>query len=82
LRAALRWPHRDDAARSISAKAANLPRLIWTAAFGDRRTVLPILILGAMVAIAGLINFERWGNPFTFVDLHYATYGKSQTNGL
>jgi hypothetical protein len=82
LRAALRWPRRDDAARSISAKAANLPGFIWATAFGDRRTALPILILGAMAAMAGLINFERWGNPFTFVDLHYATYGKSQTNGL
>jgi hypothetical protein len=80
LRAALPWP-RQDAPRLLL-KAVNLPRLIWAATFGDRRTVLPILILGAGAAIAGVINFERWGNPFTFVDLHYATYGKSQTNGL
>lgn len=77
LRAALRWPRRDNAARPISAKAAKLPRLIWAAAFGDRRTVLPILILCAMAAIAGVINFERWGNPFTFVDLHYDLWKKS-----
>ena len=37
----------------------------------DERTWLPILTLGALAAAAGIVNFERWGNPFTFADYRY-----------
>jgi len=32
---------------------------------------LPLLILGLLAAAAGIINFERWGNAFTFLDPRY-----------
>jgi hypothetical protein len=36
------------------------------------RTVLPtIAILGLSAVVAGIVNFERWRNPFTFADFHY-----------
>lgn len=35
-------------------------------------TILPpIAILGLSAVVAGIINFERWRNPFTFADFHY-----------
>lgn len=35
-------------------------------------TILPpIAILGLSAVVAGIVNFERWGNPFTFADFHY-----------
>ena len=37
----------------------------------DERTWLPILTLGVLAAAAGIVNFERWGNPFTFADYRY-----------
>ena len=33
--------------------------------------LLPIAILGVGAIVAGVINFERWGNAFTFADFHY-----------
>jgi hypothetical protein len=35
------------------------------------------LILSAFVAIAAFINFERWGNPLTFVDLHLSIWAQT-----
>jgi hypothetical protein len=37
---------------------------------------LPVAILGLLAAAAGAVNFERWGNPFTFADFRY--YGEVQ----
>jgi hypothetical protein len=35
-------------------------------------TILPpIAILGLAAVAVGVINFERWGNAFTFADFHY-----------
>jgi hypothetical protein len=48
-----------------------------TQQFSDKETGLsstilpPIAILGVAAVVAGVINFERWGNPFTFADFHY-----------
>ena len=45
--------------------------------FSDKETALsstilpPIAILGVAAVVAGVINFERWGNAFTFADFHY-----------
>jgi hypothetical protein len=45
--------------------------------FSDKETALsptilpPIAILGVAAVVAGVINFERWGNPLTFADFHY-----------
>ncbi|HUC11663.1 MAG TPA: hypothetical protein VL985_14735 [Stellaceae bacterium] len=44
----------------------------------DRSVLLPVMILGMLAAGAGIINFERWGNPFTFADFRY--YGFVQNN--
>jgi hypothetical protein len=35
----------------------------------------PIAILGLSAAVGGIVNFERWGNPFTFADFHYYDMG-------
>ena len=48
-----------------------------TQQFSDTETGLsstilpPIAILGVAAVVAGVINFERWGNAFTFADFHY-----------
>jgi hypothetical protein len=48
-----------------------------TQQFSDKETGLsstilaPIAILGVAAVVAGVINFERWGNAFTFADFHY-----------
>jgi hypothetical protein len=34
------------------------------------RLLLPLAVLGVFAAAAGAINYERWGNPLTFVDLN------------
>jgi hypothetical protein len=33
--------------------------------------VPPVAILALAAAVAGAINFERWGNPLAFADFHY-----------
>jgi hypothetical protein len=33
--------------------------------------LLPAVILGVSAVVAGVVNFERWGNPFTFANFHY-----------
>ncbi len=69
------------AAPTISAKAAALARLALALAC-DRRLALPIAILAVFAAVAGVVNFGRWGDPFAFADYRYATYGKFQDNAL
>jgi hypothetical protein len=38
----------------------------------DARVLLPIFVLGLLAVVAGIVNFERWGNPLTFVDFQYS----------
>jgi hypothetical protein len=38
---------------------------------GDARVLLPIVVLGLLAAVAGVVNLERWGNPLTFVNYQY-----------
>ena len=33
---------------------------------------MPLVVLAVFVAVAGLINAERWGNPLVFVDIQHA----------
>lgn len=33
------------------------------------RLLAPLAVLGAFAALCGVVNYERWGNPFTFLDL-------------
>jgi hypothetical protein len=40
----------------------------------DMRVLLPIFVMGVLAAVVGIINFERWGNPFTFVNFYYEDY--------
>jgi hypothetical protein len=51
----------DRRIQRFSAKETGLPSTI----------LLPIAILGVAAVVAGVINFERWGNPFTFADFNY-----------
>ena len=39
-----------------------------------RRLLLPLLILGALAATAGLVNTLRWGNPLVFANYRYYLY--------
>jgi hypothetical protein len=63
----------------------------WLRYVRDRRTqfsgtatrlsstiLLPIAILGLGALVVGVINFERWGNAFTFADFNY--YDKRLSN--
>src|SRR5271154_7069829 len=34
-----------------------------------RPVIVPMAILGLFALACGVVNFERWGNPFTFADL-------------
>ena len=51
----------DRTARQVSARPARFSSAILPA----------IGVLGLAAAVAGFINFERWGNPFSFADFHY-----------
>ena len=48
----------------------------------DRRILAPITILGFFGGVVGVVNFQKWGNPFTFADYRYATYAGFQENAL
>ena len=37
----------------------------------DPSISLPIFVLGLLGIVVGLVNFKRWGNPWTFADFHY-----------
>ena len=51
----------DRGAQQFSVKASCLSSTILP----------PIAILGLAAALVGVVNFERWGNAFTFADFHY-----------
>jgi hypothetical protein len=36
----------------------------------DPTVLLPVIALGLMSVVAGVVNFERWGNPLSFGDFH------------
>jgi hypothetical protein len=36
----------------------------------SRRAVLPATVLVLFALVTGLVNYERWGNPFEFADYH------------
>ncbi len=40
-------------------------------AISDRSFIVPVAILTLFTIVVGFINFERWGNPFTFVNYRY-----------
>ncbi|MBV8359857.1 MAG: hypothetical protein JO189_18260 [Deltaproteobacteria bacterium] len=37
---------------------------------GDTRILLPISMMSMLAIVVGVINFGRWGNPFTFADFY------------
>ena len=56
---------------------ASAARRIAPAAFAyDLGIWLPIAVLATLAATAGLVNFERWGNPFTFADFRYYDFSR------
>jgi len=55
--------HATEHLRRTSARV--LLDAIWALA-RDPCIWLPILVLGLLAAGAGMVNFERWGNPFVF----------------
>jgi hypothetical protein len=40
--------------------------------FSARRFLLPSAVLAALLAVVGVVNYFRWGSPFTFAD--YSAY--------
>jgi hypothetical protein len=42
--------------------------LDWPRALRQRRLLLPLAVLGVGLALAGTVNYRRWGNPLTFAD--------------
>jgi hypothetical protein len=43
---------------------------------GDFRILLPIFVLALLAVIAGVVNFERWRDPFIFADFRYYDFSK------
>ena len=61
---------RHEGERRLSAN----PRGIGTAMAAllrDRSVLWPVVVLGLLGIVVSVVNFERWGNPFTFGDFHY-----------
>jgi len=81
LWAALQWHSASDPDREISGRAGGLLKRLEPMA-RDRRILAPIAILGWFAIVVGVVNFEKWGNPFTFADYRYATYAEFQENAL
>ena len=42
----------------------------------------PVLVLAVGVAVAGTVNFERWGSPFSFADFRYYDFAHRQPQRL
>jgi hypothetical protein len=42
--------------------------------------LLPFAVLSLFALAAGVVNFERWGNPFTFADFRYYDWGLKHAN--
>jgi hypothetical protein len=65
---------RHISAQPVSAQplSATRKRLMTTiaAVASDPRILLPFLALGLFAVACGVVNFERWGNPFSFADFH------------
>jgi len=60
--------HRPEWLSSVS--GISVRSAVW-ALVRDPSILRPIVVLGLLGAAAGLVNFERWGNPLTFADFHY-----------
>jgi hypothetical protein len=73
LLAALAWRQALADARRGSSVVTG-----FAAAVVQPRIVVPMVILLALAACVGFVNFERWGNPLTFIDFHY--YALAQTD--
>jgi hypothetical protein len=56
-------------------------RAAMSAMARDPSMWLPILVLGLLAGAAGIVNFERWGNPFTFADARYYDFFERHPNG-
>jgi hypothetical protein len=54
-----------------------VPAAIW-ALVSDPGVNLPLFVLGLSAAAVGVVNYGRWGNPFSFGDARY--YGWLQRN--
>ena len=44
----------------------------------DRRILAPVTILGLFGGVAGVVNFRKWGNLFTFANYRYATMRRTR----
>jgi hypothetical protein len=62
------------AGAALSFRLPSVRRLVAAAPrmAADRHVWLPLLILAAFALIAGVVNYNRWGNPLTFADFRYA----------
>src|SRR5271169_5819754 len=60
---------RHFAERRLSARTRPVRTAIG-ALLRDPAVSLPIIVLGLMGVVVGVVNFERWGNPLTFADFH------------
>ena len=71
---ALRWHFAitsDQAARRGAGVLKRFERFELMAR--DRRILAPVTILGLFGAVAGVVNFRKWENLFTFANYRYAT---------
>lgn len=57
--------------KRIAAAPNRRVALQWIRLLADRRVLIPLGIVSAFVAITGLINYFRWGNPLTFADYRF-----------
>lgn len=59
-----RWRRRERATR-----AGGLNALLW-----QPMMVRPMIVLAGFALVCAIVNYERWGNPLTFTDLHRNIY--------
>ena len=66
----------DPRERPLSPRGRSLLTAI-SALARDPCISLPIVVLGLLAVSVGMINFKRWGNPFTFADFQYWDFAQS-----
>jgi hypothetical protein len=62
----LREPSQDGVPRPPASAAAR-----FAAHLVSVRFLSPLILLLGFAALAGLVNYRRWGNPLVFADYHY-----------
>ena len=65
----------ESGKRWSPANGGNASIAIWAMA-RDPAILLPLVVLLLLAVAAGVVNFARWGDPFSFIDFRYYDFSR------